>query len=296
MTHALTAVAKWQDYLELCKPKVVLLMLLTSLVGMLLATPFQVPWSILFWGNLGIAFAAGAAAVINHVADQGIDALMMRTHHRPLPSQKITTKQALSFAMTLSFLSMGILLYFVNALTAILTFFSLVGYALIYTLYLKRATPQNIVIGGITGAAPPLLGWVAVTGTVDPFALLLVLIIFIWTPPHFWALAIHRKDEYAKANIPMLPVTHGVAFTKLCITLYTILLILITIMPYLVGMCGLLYLISALLLGAGFLYYALALQFGKAPLMAMQTFRYSIVYLMLLFLALLTDHYVTLFL
>lgn len=280
-----------KDYLELCKPKVVALMLITAIVGMLLASPVLVPLETLFYATLGIAFAASSAAVVNHLVDQRIDAVMKRTHNRPLPTGKIHPKQAFLFAMGLGVLSMLILCVFVNTLTALLSFLALIGYALIYSLYLKRATPQNIVIGGAAGAAPPLLGWTAVTGQLDPHAWLLVLIIFTWTPPHFWALAIHRKDEYSKANIPMLPVTHGVAFTKLCITAYTLLMIAVSVLPFVFGMSGTLYLIGALVLGLIFLYYACVLQFSAQPQAAIKTFKFSITYLLVLFLFLLLDHY-----
>jgi heme o synthase len=283
--------ARWQDYLELCKPRVVALMVLTALVGMYLAVPHHVPWSVLLYATLGIALAAGSAAAINHLVDRNIDALMARTSGRPLPSGRIPPQQAWYFALLLGVLSMGVLLTLVNALTAILTFLTLIGYAGVYTLYLKRATPQNIVIGGAAGAAPPLLGWVAVTGHLAPEPLLLVLIIFVWTPPHFWALAIHRYNDYAKANIPMLPVTHGVAFTRLSIVLYTLLLTAVTAMPYAIGMSSSFYLLIVSLLNARFLYWAVVLWLGKRPDAAMKTFRYSIWYLTFLFILLLVDHF-----
>jgi heme o synthase len=279
-------------YLELCKPKVVMLMLLTAVVGMFLATPGWVPLDILIFGNVGIAFVAGAAAVANHLADQHIDAIMHRTRRRPLPSGRITPLQAGLFALVLGSLGTAILVVFVNWLTALLSILTLIGYAGIYTLYLKRATPQNIVIGGAAGAAPPLLGWTAVTGHIDPNALLLVLIIFVWTPPHFWALAIYRYQEYAKAGIPMLPVTHGIPFTKLSILLYTILLLAVSLLPFVSGMCGIIYAIGALILGGIFLYWAIRLKKSNDPLIALKTFRYSIVYLMVLFVVLLIDHYI----
>ena len=292
-TAAVTINARpvWRDYLELCKPKVVGLMLATALVGMLLATPYQVPWTVLVFGTLGIGLAAGSAAIINHLVDQHVDAIMLRTHKRPLPTGRLTPKAALRFAMVLGLLGMLVLWFFTNPLATLLSFVTLLGYAVVYTMYLKRATPQNIVIGGATGAAPPLLGWVAVTGTLDPNAWLLVLIIFVWTPPHFWALAIHRYKEYAQVKIPMLPVTHGIPFTKLCITLYTILLIAVSVLPFVVQMSGVLYLIGALLLGAGFMYHALVLQWTNRPLAAIKTFQYSITYLLILFIVLLVDHY-----
>lgn len=283
----------WRDYLELTKPKVVLLILLTAVVGMYMAPVDHVPLNILIIAFVGIGFAAGGAAVVNHVVDQHIDLLMARTAKRPVAVGKIDNKRAIVFAAILSATSMFLLFYFINPLTAILTFLGLVGYAFVYTMYLKRATPQNIVIGGLSGAIPPLLGWTAVDGyggDIHPHALLLVLIVFVWTPPHFWALAIFRKDEYAKADIPMLPVTHGIEFTKWNILLYTILLLFASILPYLVGMSYLIYLISAIILGGIFLYYAIKLKYSEQRKVAMDTFKYSIYYLMLLFIALLVDH------
>jgi len=281
----------WHDYLELCKPKVVILMLLTAIVGMHLATPGFVPWRILLFATIGIALAAASAAVINHLVDRRIDAIMSRTKRRPIATGKITPKQSMIFAFILACLAMGILVFFVNTLTAILSFITLVAYAGIYTMFLKRATPQNIVIGGIAGAAPPLLGWSAVTGHIDPNSLLLVLIIFVWTPPHFWSLAIYRHQDYAKAGIPMLPVTHGIRFTKICIVLYTILLLAITTLPFVTGMSSTIYLIGALILGLRFLYWSILLLRTEKAITAMKTFRFSITYLMLLFLLLLIDHY-----
>lgn len=288
--------ARWQDYFELCKPKVVALILLTAVVGMFLAVPGMVPLDILILGTLGIGMASGAAAVVNHVVDAQIDAKMARTINRPVATGTIEPKKALLFGALLAALSMMILALWVNPLTAVLTFFGLVGYAFVYTMYLKRATPQNIVIGGLSGAIPPLLGWVAVTGhngQIPSEALLLVLIVFVWTPPHFWALAIHRRDDYAKADIPMLPVTHGIEFTKTNIIFYTILLLLSTLLPYLIKMFGLIYLIGSTVLGVIFLIYALRLKFADREGLAMQTFGYSIVYLMLLFVIMLVDHYYT---
>ena len=283
--------AHWKDYLELTKPKVVALMILTSVIGMCLATPGLVPVDIFIFGNLGIALCAGAAAVINHVVDRQVDIVMARTHNRPVATGRVEPFQALLFAAVIGSLGMAILLFLINPLTAWLTFASLVGYAVIYTLLLKRATPQNIVIGGIAGAAPPLLGWTAVTGQFDGHGLLLVLIIFAWTPPHFWALAIHRKDEYAKADVPMLPVTHGVEYTKLHILLYTIIMVLVTVLPFLTGMSGIIYLIGALALGARFMYWSVVLLRDSRPHAAIKTFKFSITYLMLLFVVLLVDHY-----
>ena len=281
----------WRDYYEMCKPNVVLLMLLTSLVGMFMAVPGMVPWPVLIWGNLGIAMAAGSAAAVNHVIDRRIDGQMGRTSNRPVAKGKVKPLHALIFAAVLAVVGLGILYVLVNPMTAWLTLASSIGYAFIYTGYLKRATPQNIVIGGLAGAMPPLLGWVAVTGTLDPHALLLVLIIYAWTPPHFWALAIHKRDEYAKVEIPMLPVTHGLEFTGLQVLLYTVLLIISTMLPYIVGMSGFIYLVGVTLLNIRFLYWALRLYRGAYEKAAMKTFWYSIIYLMLLFVLLLVDHY-----
>ena len=281
----------WKLYLELTKPKVVALIVFTAIVGTLLSTPGWPPFAALVWGNLGIALASGCAATINHVLDQKIDEQMSRTRGRPLPTGTLTTSKALGFAAVLGVLSMVILWWLVNPLTAVLTFASLIGYAVIYTVFLKRATSQNIVIGGAAGAAPPVLGWAAVTNSIDPNALLLFLIIFIWTPPHFWALAIARKDEYARAGIPMLPVTHGVPYTRLQVLLYTVLLVLVTLMPYLTRMSGLIYLGAALVLNARFLYYALALKLTAREELPMKVFRFSVSYLMWIFAALLVDHY-----
>jgi len=286
----------WRDYLELCKPKVVALIVFTAVVGMLLASPGLIPLDIFVFGTLGIALASGSAAAVNHVVDQKIDAIMGRTHNRPLPQGAISSRDALVFALAIGALSMAMLLYFVNTLTAVLTFLSLIGYAVIYTMYLKRATPQNIVIGGAAGAAPPLLGWAAVTGSVDPGAMLLFLIIFTWTPPHFWALAIHRAEEYRKVDMPMLPVTHGKDHTRLQILLYTILLFLVTLLPYSYGMSGGLYLGGTVVLNLGFMWYAVMLYRNEDERMPMRTFGYSIVYLMMLFAFLLIDHYVPLLL
>ena len=286
----------WTHYYNLTKPKVVLLIVFTAMIGMLLAAEGAVPLDVFFFGLLGIGLAAASGAAINHVVDEHIDRVMERTRDRPLVSGELDQKSALLFALAIGALGIGLLLAFVNLLTAVLTFFSLVGYALIYTMYLKRATPQNIVLGGAAGAAPPLLGWTAVTGTVDTEALLLFLIIFVWTPPHFWALAIRRREEYARAGIPMLPVTHGVLFTKLQILLYTILLMVVSVMPFIVQMSGLIYLAGALALGVGFLYYAIKLYRDEQPnRIAMKTFGYSIFYLSLLFAFLLADHYARVF-
>jgi protoheme IX farnesyltransferase len=278
-------------YFELCKPKVVYLIVFTAVVGMFLAVPGWPPLNAVVAGTLGIALAASSAAAINHLLDQRIDAVMARTRDRPLPSGQLSVRQVLWFALILCVISMILLVVWVNPLTAVLTFFSLIGYAIIYTLWLKRATPQNIVIGGAAGAAPPLLGWTAVTGSIDPGALILFLIIYVWTPPHFWALAIHRRHDYAAVDIPMLPVTHGVQFTRWHILFYTILLIIVTLLPFLTGMSGLLYLSGVTVLNIGFLWYALRMLSGKDESLPMQTFSYSIIYLMLLFVFLLVDHY-----
>ena len=288
---AARAKAPWRRYLELTKPKVVALITFTAIVGTLLASPGLPPLGPLVWGNLGIALAAGCAATLNHVLDRRIDEQMTRTRGRPLPTGQLTERNALIFAAVLGITAMAILAFLVNLLTAMLTFLSLIGYAVIYTVWLKRATSQNIVIGGAAGAAPPVLGWTAVTNSVDPNALLLFLIIFVWTPPHFWALAIARRDDYARAGIPMLPVTHGLAYTRLQVLLYTVLLTLVTLMPYLTRMSGLIYLAAALGLNAGFLYYALALKITARAELPMRVFRFSVNYLMWLFAALLIDHY-----
>ena len=287
-------ITHWNDYLELCKPKVVALIVFTAVVGMFLSVPGMVPLDALVFGTLGIGLAAASAAAINHVIDERVDAEMKRTASRPLPAGHLQSGQALVFALLLGCLAMAVLILLVNPLTALLTFMSLIGYAVIYTMYLKRATPQNIVIGGAAGAAPPVLGWTAVTDSVDPHALLLFLIIFAWTPPHFWALAIYRRKDYAKVNIPMLPVTHGVEFARLHILLYTVVLVVVTLLPFVTRMSGLFYLGGAVVLGAGFLYYAVKLRQGANEQIAMQTFSYSIIYLMALFTFLLVDHYLPL--
>ena len=281
----------WRRYLELTKPRVVALITFTAIVGTLLASPGAPPLAPLVFGNLGVALAAACAATINHVLDRRIDEQMARTRARPLPTGALTEGAALAFAAVLGVTAMSVLAFLVNLLTAVLTFCSLIGYAVIYTVWLKRATPQNIVIGGAAGAAPPVLGWTAVTNSVDPNALLLFLIIFVWTPPHFWALAIARRDEYARAGIPMLPVTHGVDFTRLQVLLYTVLLTVVSLLPYLTRMSGLVYLAAALVLNTGFLYYALALKVSAREELPMRVFRFSVSYLMWLFAALLVDHY-----
>jgi protoheme IX farnesyltransferase len=279
------------DFYELCKPRVVMLLVFTAVIGMFLATPGMVPWQPLVFGTLGIGLAASSAAAINQVVDQKIDSAMRRTKARPLPKGNITNTQAMIFAVIIGVIAMAILTFLVNGLTAWLTFLSLIGYAVIYTMFLKHATPQNIVIGGAAGAAPPVLGWTAVTGTIDPNSLWLFLIIFTWTPPHFWALAIHRRDEYAKVNVPMLPVTHGVEYTRRQVLLYTIIMCAVTLMPFATRMSGVVYLVGVIILNAIFLYYAIKMQSGKDPSIPMKTFGYSIVYLMLLFALLLIDHY-----
>lgn len=281
----------YRDYLSLCKPGVVALMLLTSLIGMLLAVPGAVPWQILVLGNLGIGLCASSAATVNHLVDRHIDVKMARTFQRPVATGRVAPLHAMIFAFVLGAIGLSILVTWINPLTAWLTLASLIGYALVYTLFLKRATPQNIVIGGLAGAAPPLLGWTAVTGEMHGHALLLVLIIFAWTPPHFWALAVHRKEEYAKADIPMLPVTHGEHYTKLHILLYTLILFAVSLLPFVSGMLDGFYLLGALVLGLGFLYYAYVLLRGKSKHAGMDAFRYSIIYLMALFVIMLIDHY-----
>ena len=279
------------QYWQLTKPRVVALIVFTAVIGMFLAVPGIPPWRALVFGNLGIWLAASSAAAVNHLLDQRIDALMVRTSHRPLPTGSLTQTQVLVFAIALGVLSMLLLVIFVNRLTAALTFASLIGYAIVYTGYLKRATPQNIVIGGAAGAAPPVLGWLAVTTTNYQHALLLFLIIFVWTPPHFWALAIFRRDDYARAMIPMLPVTHGVEYTRWQILFYTVLLVLVTILPWIAGMSGVFYLGGALVLGGVFVYYAIRLMNPPSEAFAMQVFGYSIWYLMALFAFLLIDHW-----
>ena len=281
----------WKSYLTLCKPNVVAEMLFTAVVGMLLAMPTLPPIDLMIYGLIGIGFASASAAAINHFIDRNADAKMRRTENRPLPQGTLTSANVLVFATILGVSAMILLITKVNMLTAILTFLSLFGYAFIYTCYLKRATPQNIVIGGLFGSTPPLLGWCAMTGEVHPYALLLALIIFVWTPPHFWALAIARQEEYAKVDIPMLPVTHGADYTRLQILLYTILLTIVTVLPYITGMSGLIYMGSTLLLNIVFLYLVIVMMRVKDNKTAMRTFWYSIVYITLLFAALLLDHY-----
>ncbi|MBE9567393.1 MAG: protoheme IX farnesyltransferase [Proteobacteria bacterium] len=296
LTLYLTAIP-FRKYYELCKPKVVYLIIFTAIVGMLLSTHGTVQLDLFFFGTVGIGLAAASGAAINHWVDQRIDVVMERTHNRPLPQGEMSSISALVFALSLGAISMLILVTQVNMLTALLTLMSLIGYAVIYTMFLKRTTPQNIVLGGAAGAAPPVLGWAAMTGEVNTEALLLFLIIFIWTPPHFWALAIKRKDEYARAGLPMLPVTHGVIFTKIHILLYTLMLFAVTLMPFVIHMTGLIYLSGAIALGAGFIYHAVKLyRTGNSDEHAMKTFSYSIFYLSVLFVFLLVDHYARIFL
>ncbi|MGI9323997.1 MAG: heme o synthase [Pseudomonadales bacterium] len=294
MSELTLTAPSWRDYYEMTKPRVVMLMLLCAVVGMFLAVPGMVPLNALVFGTLGIALVAASAAAVNHIADAEVDARMARTEQRPVATGRVSTAQGLIFAAVLGSVGFAMLYALVNPLTAWLNAASWVGYGLIYTLFLKRATPQNIVIGGLFGAAPPLFGWAAVTGTVEPGALLLVLIIFAWTPPHFWALALDRKEEYASVDVPMLPVTHGEAYTRLHIFFYTLILFAASLLPFAIGMSGLVYLAGAIALGAGFLYWAIVLLRNRNPRAPIETFRYSIWYLMLLFVLLLVDHYITL--
>lgn len=291
MATAASNRALWEDYLELTKPRVVALMILTAIIGMCMAVPGLVPWQPMVLGNLGIALCAGAAAAINHIVDERIDQKMARTEKRPVATGRISQRNAMVFATLLALLGVVILVVWINTLTAVLTVASLIGYAFVYTMFLKRATPQNIVIGGLAGAAPPLLGWTAVTGDIHGHALLLVLIIFAWTPPHFWALAIHRREEYALVGIPMLPVTHGVKFTALHILLYTIIMFLITLLPFATGLSGWLYLAGAVVLGGVFLYWSIEIVRGRNERAPMETFKYSITYLLALFVIMLLDHW-----
>ncbi len=290
-TSAQAPPSTFARYYELCKPGVVMLIVFTAIVGMLLASPGMIEWPLLLAATVGIGLSSASAAAINHLLDRRIDQQMDRTRNRPLPAGHLGTQQVLTFAISLGVIGLALLVWQVNLLTAVLTGLSLIGYAIIYTVYLKRATPQNIVIGGAAGAAPPLLGWVAVTGQLDPPAYILFLIIFIWTPPHFWALAIFRRDDYAAVGMPMLPVTHGIAYTRWQILFYTVLLVLVTLLPYLTGMSGLFYLAGAVVLGLGFLYYAVRLMVDDNPGLPMRMFGYSIWYLMALFAFLLIDHY-----
>ena len=291
MTATPETIAVWRQYLELCKPKVVLLIVFTAVVGMLLSTPGMVPLHTLFFASVGIGLAAASGAAVNHWVDQKIDAEMERTQGRPLVTGGLSSQSALLFALSLTVISMAILVTTTNMLTAILTFICVIGYAVVYTMFLKRSTPHNIVWGGAAGAAPPILGWTAITGEVNTEALLLFLIIFIWTPPHFWALAIRRRDEYAKVDVPMLPVTHGIPFTKMQVLLYTFMLLAVTLIPFVIDMSGLVYLAGAVSLGIGFIYHAFKLYRSEGDDHAMKTFAYSIFYLTALFGFLLADHY-----
>ena len=281
----------FHEYLQLTKPRVVALLVFCAVIGMFLAVPGIPPWRALVFGTLGIWMASGSAAAFNHLIDERIDKLMARTARRPLATGSLTPRQVLVFAVLLGIASMLVLALLVNLLTALLTFGGLIGYALVYTAYLKRATPQNIVIGGLAGAIPPVLGWTAVTGHLHAFALQLCLIIFVWTPPHFWALAIFRRDDYARAQVPMLPVTHGIVYTRWHVLFYTVLLVLVTLLPALTGMSGLIYLGGAIVLDVGFLYYAVRLLNPPDEMFPMKVFKYSIVYLMALFAFLLADHW-----
>ncbi len=281
-----------RDYLTLCKPRVVLLMLLTVWAGMYLAATKTIPWYLWINATLGIGMLSGAAATLNHIIDQHVDALMDRTKHRPIASGRLTTRDAWIFAIIQSIVGFIVLYVGVNTLTAWLTLLAAVGYSIVYSLYLKRATSQNIVIGGLSGAMPPLLGWTAVSGQLDPESWLLVLIIFTWTPAHFWALCLHRYHEYQKSSYPMLPITHGIPFTKINIVFYSILTVIASLLPFVIGMSGQLYLVTVVLLNAGLMIYALKLQFSiKDHLIALKTFQYSLVYLTGLFLAILLDHH-----
>ncbi|MDX2476433.1 MAG: heme o synthase [Gammaproteobacteria bacterium] len=284
--------ASWRDYLDLCKPRVITLLVITAMVGVVLASPpGELSLFILIVSSIGIGLGSAAGAAINQLVERETDAEMARTENRPLPQGRVDQQHAFVFALLLAASSVFILTAWINVLTAVLTFASMIGYAVIYTMYLKKATPQNIVIGGLAGAMPPLLGWVSVTNSIDPQGLLLVLIIYTWTPPHFWALAIHRRDDYAKVNLPMLPVTHGIEFTKYSILGYTIIMILVTFLPYLIFMSGWIYLASAIVLNLYFLYMVLLLMFSKRENVAMKTFVYSINYLLLLFVSMVVDHY-----
>ncbi len=286
----------WKDYYELCKPNVVITIVFTAIAGMFLSVPGMPPLHLVIYGTIGIGLASASAAAINHFIDQNIDAKMARTHNRPLPTGKLSSKNVLLFAAVLGIASMIILIFYVNVLTAVLTFLSHLGYSIIYTVFLKHITPQNIVIGGAFGATPPILGWCAITGEVHPYALLLFLIIFIWTPPHFWPLALARRNDYTAADIPMLPVTHGVKYTQLQIFLYTILLFIVSLLPYLTGMSGLIYLFSAIILGIVFIYFAIKMMGRADNKIAKTTFFYSLFYIVGIFTTLLVDHYYPIYL
>lgn len=292
LISVITNMKRWRTYLDLCKPKVVLLMLVTAYVGMALASPGFVPWQPLIFGLIGIGLLASAAAAINHVIDSRVDAKMNRTQHRPIPTGRVTNREALLFAAVIGTVGFLVLLLLVNTITAVLTLLTLVGYAFIYTVYLKRATPQNIVIGGLAGAMPPLLGWTAVTGTMSDAAWLMVMIIFVWTPPHFWALAIYRHEEYKKIEYPMLTTTYGISYTKNSIIVYTLLLVFVTTMPYIIGMSGIVYLVGVSVLNLIFLVYTIILRCSDNIVWGLKTFRYSILYLLLLFIFIMVDHYI----
>lgn len=283
--------SSFQNFLALCKPRVTMLIVFTAMIGMFLATPEMVPLDILLAATIGIGMASGAAAAFNCLVEQAIDAKMARTRGRPLPTGQVTSKQTFIFASIMATIGLSILYVYVNPLTMWLTLATFVGYAIIYTVFLKPATPLNIVIGGLSGAMPPALGWAAVTGTVSPEAWIMVLIIFAWTPPHFWALALYRREEYAKSGLPMLPVTHGEVYTRLQILLYTIILAAVTLLPFAMTTSGFIYLGSAILLDAVFIAYAVGLYRQYSDALAKSMFKFSILYLTLLFAALLVDHY-----
>ena len=291
LTQSTSLGVSLKSFYAMCKPRVTALIVFTALIGMFLATPNMVPLDILIAATLGIAFASGSAAAFNCLIEQSIDAKMARTRGRPLPTGQVTSYQTFIFATITASIGLGILYFFVNPLTMWLTFATFVGYAVIYTVFLKPATPLNIVIGGLSGAMPPALGWAAVTGTVSAEAWILVLIIFAWTPPHFWALALYRREEYAKSGLPMLPVTHGEVYTRLQILLYSIILVAVTLLPFAMGMSGLIYLAGVMLLNIGFMYYAVSLYRKYSDDLAKRMFKYSILYLTLLFAVLLIDHY-----
>ena len=291
VNHLQAFAASFKNFYALCKPRVTMLIVFTAIIGMFLATPGMVPWPLLLATTVGIAFASGAAAAFNCLIEHKIDAVMARTRGRPLPTGQVSHTETMVFATLLGGSGLLILYLFVNPLTMWLTFATFVGYAVIYTVFLKPATPMNIVIGGASGAMPPILGWAAVNNAVSPESLIMFLIIFAWTPPHFWALALYRREEYAKVGMPMLPVTHGEAFTLLHILLYTVILVVVSVMPYGLGMSGLIYLVSAILLNAVFLWYVIGLYRKYSDDLAKATFKYSILYLTLIFAALLVDHY-----
>lgn len=291
MTQLASASMGVRSFYALCKPRVTALIVFTAIIGMFMATPGMVPLRVLLAATVGIAFASGAAAAFNCLIEHKIDAMMARTRARPLPTGQLSQMETLLFASVLGGFGLSILYYWVNPLTMWLTLGTFVGYAVIYTVFLKPATPMNIVIGGASGAMPPILGWAAVNNTVSPEALVMFLIIFAWTPPHFWALALYRREEYAKVGMPMLPVTHGEQFTLLHIVLYTVILVVVSMMPYGLGMSGWLYLAAAAVLNLVFMYYVVSLYRHYSDALAKTTFKYSILYLSLIFAALLLDHY-----